>query len=116
MSTEITPKHSTTYEPGAILCDKWGWEQTNVEFYCVVKMSGDWVTVAPMTKISTPNGEAWSMTTKEAPGVIDTDKPTIRKKLKRFNGELSGFSFRNYAGGGWCELWKGSPQFASHYA
>lgn len=112
----IIPKQSTSYEVGAILCDTWGCEQTNVDFYCIVKVSGDWVTVAPMTKITIPDGNHLNMTTKEMPGVIKQDKPTIRKKLKRFNSEISGFSFRGYGGGGWCSLWTGKPKFASHYA
>lgn len=116
MSTTITPKQSTQYEVGAILCDTWGYEQTNIDFYCIVKVSGDWVTVAPMTKASALGGEHWSMTTKETPGVINPDKPTIRKKLKSFNGEAAGFSFRNYTGGGWCKLWDGRPKLATHYA
>lgn len=116
MSTTITPKQSTQYEVGAILCDTWACEQTNVDFYCIVKISGDWVTVVQMTKITKPYGGPLSMETEETPGTIDTTKRAIRKKLKRYNGEISGFSFRDGITGGWCRLWSGKPKLATHYA
>ncbi len=115
MTTTIIPKCSTEYEVGAILVDHWGYEQTNVDYYCIIKMAGDWITVAPMTKTSEHHGSAWSMDTVEMPTKIEISKPVFRKKLKRFDGVISGFSMRD-SSGGWCRLWNGKPQIASHYA
>lgn len=111
-----TPKQSETYEVGAILVDTWGCEQTNVDFYCIVKMAGDWVMIAPMTKTSKPHGGPLSMETVETPSEIDTTKNPIRKKLKRFNGEISGLSLRDGISGGWVRLWSGKTKLATHYA
>lgn len=112
---EIKPTISTTYTVGAILIDMWGCEQTNVDFYCIIKVSGDFITVQKMTKYS--QAESGFMTRKNTPGQIDTDELTLRKKLRtNKDGEAIGFSFRNYSGGGWCNLWKGDAVTSSHYA
>lgn len=110
----IIPKKSDCFEVGAILTDSWGWEQTNIDFYCIVKRSGNWVTVLPMSKHTSQ--EKGFMTNEETPGEIDFTSDPQRKKLSGYNGKESGFSFRNYTGGGWCNLWKGQPETSTHYA
>jgi len=110
----LQPKQSNLYEVGAILADTWGCEQTNKDFYCIVKRSGDWVTVLPMTKKTTHNAEA--MTSINEPGAIDYTAKPIRKRLYIYNNEERGFTLRNYSGGGWCDLWNGKKQHASQYA
>lgn len=110
----ITPKHSDTFEPGAILVNSWGWEQTNIDFYCIVKRSGQWVTVLPMTKHTSE--ELGFMVNDETPGTINFAASPQRKKLSFYNGKESGFSFGNYSGAGFCHLWKGKPETSTHYA
>src|SRR3954471_2614147 len=101
MTTQnIIPAQSNTYTVGAILVDTWGFEQTNVDFYCIIKVSGSFVTVQKMTIKQDYN--PGNMTAGNAPGVIDITAAPIRKKLKKdWTGE-HGFSFRDYTGGGWC--------------
>jgi hypothetical protein len=111
---KITPKISDKFEPGAILNDSWGWDQTNVDFYCIIERKGEWVTVLPMSKETSP--EIGFMTNDVTPLKINFNAKPIRKKLKTFDGKESGFSFRNYTGGGWCNLWKGKPVNETHYA
>lgn len=113
--SKIKPIISDKYEIGAILHDSWGYEQTNADFYCIIERKGDWLTLLPMKKQSTSEGPL-TMSTRELPLVIDQAAKPIRKKLKSFNGQESGFSFRNYSGGGWCKLWDGRTKHASHYA
>ena len=110
----IIPKHSDTFEPGAILVNSWGWEQTNIDFYCIVKRSGQWVTVLPMTKHTSE--ELGFMVNDETPGTINFAASPQRKKLSFYNGKESGFSFGNYSGAGFCHLWKGKPERSTHYA
>ena len=43
--------------PGAILCDSWGYEQTQVEFYKVLSREGSKVTIAKMTEVTVPGSE-----------------------------------------------------------
>lgn len=114
-TTNIIPHVATSYEIGAILYDSWGWEQTNIDYYCIIDRKGEWVTVQKM-KVQSTTEDMTLMVTTEIPLILDeTDKP-VRKKLKIFDGKPSGFTFRNYAGGGWCSLWNGKPKTASHYA
>ncbi len=110
----IVPKYSESFEVGAILTDSWGWEQTNIDFYCIVKRSGQWVTVLPMSNKTSK--EIGFMTNHELPGEINFSADPQRKKISVFNGKESGFSFRNYSGGGWCKLWDGKEETSTHYA
>lgn len=112
--TNIQPQILDTYQPGAILVDSWGWEQTNIDFYCIVARKGDWLTVLPMKKHTSP--EIGFMTNEETPLHVDHTAKPIRKKVKAWSGQETGFSFRNYSGGGWCSLWKGKPVTSTHYA
>lgn len=117
---EITPKVSTVFEVGAILEDSWGWEQTNIDFYCIIKRTGDWVTVLPMKKHAEPEiGQ--TMTNHSEPTDIDWTAKPKRKKIYKSKesyqlGKELGFSFRDYTGGGWCNLWNGVPSTETHYA
>lgn len=107
---KIEPSVMTVYQPGAILEDSWGYEQTNIDFYCIVKRVGNWITVLPMKKeVLSAHG---FMTYKSAPTEIDwSEKP----KRKRLSGE-TGFSLRPGMSGGWVTLWKGQPSLETHYA
>ena len=112
--TQITPKVLTEFQPGAILEDSWGYDQTNIDFYCIIARKGEWLTVLPMTKETSP--EIGFMTNEETPLSINFQAQPIRKKLKTYDGKESGFSFRNYSGGGWCRLWDGKRSVSTHYA
>ena len=113
---DVVPVHSTKFEVGAILTDSWGYEQTNIDFYCIVKRSGNWLTVLPMTKKSSEMSSQY-LTRDELPGKIDFAADPQRKKLfVDREGKESGFSFRDYAGGGWCRLWDGEKEQSTHYA
>jgi len=115
MKQSINPHVSVKYEVGAIIFDSWGYEQTNIDYYCIIERKGQWLTLLPMKANSIAEAPK-SMTTQETPLEIDYSQKPIRKKLKIFNGEESGFTFRDYAGGGWCRLWDGKTKVASHYA
>lgn len=111
----IKPTVSEAFEPGTILVATWGYEQTNVDFYCILQRSGEWVTIIEMKQIEASDtlpGNAPSMTGKVLPTEIDWRSRPFRKKVKSFNGKESGFRLSN----GWATLWNGKPKFASHYA
>ena len=111
----VVPKRSDKFEVGAILVDSWGWEQTNIDFYCVVKRAGNWLTVLPMSKITSE--EKGFMTNDEMPDKINFAADPQRKKLQLSSeGKEYGFSFRDYAGGGYCRLWDGEKEQSTHYA
>jgi hypothetical protein len=111
-----TPQAPTgdAYQPGAFLCATWGCEQTNQEFFKIVKRSGDWLTLQPFTNISTPIGGPTSMRTAETPATPDLTAKVIRRRLCfESNGSPCGCKFRSY---GWMRTWDGQPMYASHYA
>lgn len=97
---------------GDILVDTWGFEQTNKDFYKVIKRTGDFITIKPMTSKKEYSD---NMTGYILPGeLIENSKP-LRKKLKCFSGS-EGFTLRNYVGGGWCQLWDGQKEYFTEYA
>lgn len=114
-TNKINPVQSTNFEVGAILIDTWGWEQTNKDFYCIIKRSGHWVTILPMTKKKREIGYQ-TMTTENLPDEVDYSAKPIRKKVFKRGDKEIGFTLRNYSGGGWCDLWEGKPETATHYA
>jgi len=105
---------------GDIFHDSWGYEQTNIDFYCIIKRSGDWVTIMPMGKKET-TAQGYSMTNDVVPTIINWSAKPIRKKIYKSretwrHGQELGFRFGNYSGAGWCSLWDGKPARESHYA
>jgi hypothetical protein len=108
----ITAPHiASRYEVGAILEYSYGYEQTNVKFYCVTYVKGEWVTIQQMHKNSTPLDS--NMCNTSTPTTINGTVPPIRKKVKSYNGEPGGFSINDT---GYCSLWDGKPSRESHYA
>ncbi len=110
----IVPKVLTRFEAGAIVSDSWGCEQTNIDYYCIVKRSGLWVTLIRMKQHR--SAEIGFMTNKETPLEIDFKENPIKKKMKINEGKEIGFSLRNYSGGGWISLYNGEPKTSTHYA
>lgn len=112
----VTPEVKKAFEPGAILVDTWGFEQTNVDFYFITGRSGAWVTIQKMKAASVYNSDR--MESIETPTEPDTNFKPIRKKVKasRIEGIEYGFSLRDYTGGGSVSLWDGKPKRATHYA
>jgi hypothetical protein len=116
------------YQPGAILCSSWGWEQTNIDFYRIEGRSGLMLTLVPLGNVlsETPGGfmsgtrvptdipkdymtdhdVAWGNKDKENP------KPTFRRKLRKYDGKISGIVVEH----GWCKLWDATPMTCSWYA
>lgn len=114
MKKKITPKVSENFEVGTILVNSWGWEQTNIDFFCIVERKGQYVTVLPMKKAE--SNEIGFMTNDVTPLEIINEAKPRRKKIMIYDGKESGFSFGNYSGAGYCKPWNGKPERESHYA
>lgn len=105
------------YEVGAILEHSWGYDQTNIDYFAVLKRSetpkGDvWLTLVPMTNAGTV--ETGFMSGETTPGTVDGSAKAFRRKLHVWNGEERGVSIhKSY---GWCSLWDGKPSRCSWYA
>lgn len=111
---DIDPLQSDKYEVGAILVDHWGYEQTNIEFYVIVKRTKTTVTILPMEKGTDYDG--FKMEGKNTPGEIKWEEKPMRKKIQIHDGKENGFTMRNYSGGGWVTTWRGNVITSTHYA
>ena len=113
---EMTPRVSEVYDVGAILEHSWGYDQTNIDFFVVVKRNTTptgqvWVTLRPMT-VSTQ--ETGFMCGDSVPGVVDYSARPLRRKVHVWNGEEHGVAI--WSSYGWCSLWDGKPSRTSWYA
>ena len=100
-----------TLKVGSIVYNSWGYDQTNVDFYQVVKATKCFVTLRPIEAIKGEDGPQ-AMTGKAMP-VKDrfSSEVTTRHKAEFWNGEnIVKFQF-----GAGCE-WDGQPKRYSTYA
>lgn len=116
MSETITPHQSDAYEVGAILEHSWGYDQTNIDFFVIVKRtdSPKGVTFLTLQEMTTADkNETGFMTGDCQPGVIVENAKPFRRKLHSYDGEERGVAIESY---GWCSLWDGKPARWSSYA
>ena len=102
------------YKPGAILEHSWGHEQTNIDFFVVLKRSGDWLTLQELPKLveKIPG----TFTANETPDLETPpgQKPFRRKvKINERGQEIGTQIHQSY---GWADLWNGKPSRSSSYA
>lgn len=103
------------YQPGAVIHSSWGYDQTQADYYLVIRRTAKQVTLvrlhtleqaapgySPMAGLATPGG-LW---------LACPDWPIVRRKLHYRNEKPSGFTL-SY---GWAKLWDGKPNYCSHYA
>ena len=67
MKREQTHAFLNKLEPGTILWDSWGWEQTNVEFYQVIERKGSLVQIVELCHKTIPGSEGF-MSDRVVPG------------------------------------------------
>ena len=92
---------------GAVLVSEWGYDQTNVDFYTVVKREGDWATIQQIGQQFA--GHVGFMTENVLPSDAVVGKPMRRKVKELMGGEYVGV--RSYA---IAEPWSGKPVRQSH--
>lgn len=100
----ITPKPSSEIKPGAILSASWGWEQTNINFFMVKKVSNGWAVVVQL-KNSSKGSDMYS---EEMPTFQEVGEPMRRKMKYQDSLKISSFMY--------ASLWDGKPEKATHYA
>ena len=105
----IKPHVSNKLELGTILYESWGYEQTNIDFYCVVKIKNNTITLLPMSSITTENCSF--MSDKVVAGEIKLLGNEVTKRVKSIE-KFDGFSIKH----GWCNMWEGHSVISSHYA
>lgn len=103
-------------EAGAILYTSWGYDQTNVDFYRVEKIAGQWVTFRKISKVEASDDTAdnpATLTGRVVPAdpIEPIGEPKRRKILARESGAVAKLESYSYA-----YLWDGKPRRVSHYA
>lgn len=97
------------YQEGKILQSSWGYEQTNVDFYKIVKRTAKSVLLQEIGKIKTESG---NMSGEAVPDIsIEIGKP-FRRKLLIHGDSILGCHFEY----GTIRAWEGRPAYYSTYA
>ena len=105
MATKKAPHPD--FKPGQILVDSWGWEQTNIDFYQVTRVTAARVFAKPMTTEVIPRAPE-AMAGHAAP--IDIVEGAEEIRMKPIGPDCAMFG-RHY-----CYKWSGEPRACSWYA
>jgi hypothetical protein len=111
----IVPHVADTIELGAILYSSWGYEQTNIDFYCVVEMSKAMVKILPLTASITPSGECSMAGSKTAEKTLDFSDEILKKKIQA-SYISDGKPWLKIASYAHAWLWDGREKYVSWYA
>lgn len=102
-------KDDNTVQVGSVFVNSWGYEQTNVDFYEVVAMTGKTVTIREISQNRKQTGFLCGTCTP------DKGNYTGEPMQKRLNLKYSEPSIK-ISSYGWCSLYKGGDQYWSAYA
>lgn len=106
------------YQPGKILYASWGYDQTNINWYKIVKRSGMNVILQELEAIESPkldlNGNSYSMTGTSVPNLDKPINKPIRRKLATRDGAIIGCNYTSSYG--WISAWNGKPKGYTSYA
>lgn len=103
-----------TVEVGSIFRCSWGYDQTNVDFYEVVKISttGKTVTVRKLRQEMVSDNERGYTTVAPIPGTFIPEgawnAETLVRRLKVGWQQEPGFAPESYS---WASLWDGTPAY-----
>lgn len=101
-------------EVGDIFASSWGWEQTNVTFYQVIKVTKCFATIQKIDSVTTEDARlAMQGTTVPAQPVKLVGEPMRRKISRNGYSEDVKLSINDYAN---AYRWDGTPQRCSWYA
>lgn len=113
-TTELKP-----VEVGTIFVSSWGYDQTNVDFYRVARISptGKTVWLQPIGKTIVPGSEGF-MSEQVVPSDTFDPEPDPKRLLRRklspgWCNDGWWVNLTSYSGAG---VWDGEPERASHYA
>ena len=118
-------QNAQSVEVGTIFCHSWGYDQTNIDYYQVVKKSGQMVEVRPIASAEvegsqgfmcatvTPVADAFVTKTYKLQDAHGNYKKTLRKRLQFTERGDPYLSFEY----GWCGVAKpGESRYSSWYA
>jgi len=97
-------------QEGTILVDKWGYEQTNVDFYKVLSVKNDWVQITAIQKEITeyaPDAMGEYVIPFDTSG---PDSKKMRRKVQQ-HGESEYVNTSSYSA---ASIWEGDPVLQTH--
>ena len=105
-------KASDFYKLGDIVSNSWGYEQTNVDFAQVVKITAKTITVRPIAQEVEEGSIGYAGMSQNVSGVKDSflDRGVDLRLTVRPEGRLSGG--KSYA---YWSKWDGRPKYSSSY-
>ncbi len=108
----VVPHVADKIELGAILYSSWGYEQTTVDYYCVVECSKAMCKILPMNQVHVDGGGYGAMSEHvKAGNLIDFGGELLRKKINK-QGSRESLRIESFASA-W--LWDGKEKYQSHY-
>lgn len=93
-----------------ILLSTWGYDQTNSDYYKVLKVVGTFVELVALNEVETPHKEGWMFGT-TLPLVDSIKGLPFRKKYKDGYGGGYRVKINSFAG---ASVWDGTPTEVSH--
>jgi hypothetical protein len=106
------PFINTGLQVGDIYVSTWGYEQTNVNFYQVIKVTAKTVTVREIEARLHETTGYLSRTVMPVRGAFKFNAVPIRRTFRTYQG-LTCISINSYEG---ARNWDGKPQYATSYA
>jgi hypothetical protein len=103
--------NTSTVEVGDIFVCSWGYDQTNIDFYKVVKKTKTGVSIVPMSKKVIEYSDRY-MTGKVLPGEVFVGSKPMRRKLNKY-GDKFYISINSFSS---AKKWSGMPETFTTYA
>jgi hypothetical protein len=102
---------TTSFNIGDVLYSSWGYDQTNINFYQVIKVSEKTLTLRQIEgKVSEESG---FMTSEKTPVLDKFRDNEFRKKIKT---SYEGEKYIDISGYEYAQLWDGKPKTCTSYA
>jgi hypothetical protein len=102
---------TTTFKPGDILCESWGYEQTNINFYQVIEVSGKQTIIIREVCGTVEEKGFMQGTCIPRPNIWARDSLLMKKRVQCF-GTSEYVTISSYSS---ARKWDGSPKFCSWY-
>jgi len=103
--------NTDTVEVGDIFYCSWGYDQTNIDFYKVVKKTKTGISIVPMSKKVIEYSDQY-MTGKVVPGEVYFGSKPMRRKLNKY-GDKYYISINSFSS---ASKWSGRPETFTTYA
>jgi hypothetical protein len=100
---------SHTVKSGDVFCHSWGYEQTNIDFYEVVKVSGQMLELRQTMQETIEHLQCGGVVVPRK-GEYYGDK-SLKKRINFHKG--TPYISMPY---GWCPIWEGRPESFTNYA